>query len=444
MGFLGLGTPKWRHKQLTVRQAAVARLQPYDGHILVQVALNDVDAGLRAQAASKLTAEADLRRLLAAGDPKVVAIARERLGGVMLRIARDGTLADTRDVLAQIDEQKALGELTLTAKDPGVRAAAFDRLLAAAEPSQPLLATIAIQDADGSFGPRAVGRLAKRAPLRDVAKKAKRPEVRAAAQAKAEALDAEAERPSPEQRRKARLQAVEPLVARAVRAGVTSDWRVAGSDLDAIETEFAAAIADFADLPADPAFAATRERMARARANVEARRAEAEQVATAAAESLAARERYLASEALAEVGSGDRGTLVGAWNALGTAPAPVREHLERRFAELLTRRFPAVVADDRWQPPARPAWDEATSDELAALAALGAEAEALIERAGSADWRDAEHRFKVLHKTWLGLAQDLDPSTPERLRFLNAWNAFKDRRRGLREERDTANGERVA
>ena len=444
MGFLGLGTPKWRHRNLTVRQAAVARLQSYDGHILVQVALNDADPGLRVQAAAKLTAEADLRRLLAASDTKVVAIARERLGGVMLRIARDGKLADARDVLAQIDEQKALSELTLTAKDPGVRAAAFERLLAAAEPSQPLLATIAIQDADAVFGPRAVARLTKRGPLKDVAKKAKRAEVRAAAQAKADALDAEAERPSPEQRRKARLLVVEPLVARAVRAGVTSDWRAAGNELDAVETAFAEAIADFVDLPADPAFTAIRERIARARASIEARRTEAQQVATAAAESLAVRERFLASEALVEIGSGERSTLITAWNALGTAPVPVREHLERRFAELLTRRFPAVVAEDRWQAPARPSWDEATSEELTALNALGAEAEALVERAGGTDWRDAEHHFKVLHKTWLGLAQDLDPSTPERMRFLNAWNAFKDRRRGLREERDTANGERVA
>lgn len=443
MGFLGLGTPKWRHKNLAVRQAAVARLQPYDGHILVQVALKDADAGLRVQAASKLTAEADLRRLLTASDAKVVAIARERLGGVMLRIARDGTLAETGDVLAQIDEPKALSELTLTAKDAGVRAAAFDRLLAAVEPSQALLATIAIQDADGVFGSRAVERIAKRAPLKDVAKKAKRPEIRAAAQAKTDALDAEAEKPSPEQRRKARLLAVEPLVARAVRAGVSSDWRVASSDLDVVEAAFIAASADFADLAADPGFAGVRERIARARAGVAARRAEAEQVARAAAENLAARERFLAGEAQAEVGSGERGALVAAWNALGTPPAPVREHLERRFGELLARRFPAaVVSDDRG--PSRPSWDEPTAEELTALAKLGAEAEALVERAGGADWRDAEHRFKVLHKTWLDLSQDLEPSTPERMLFLNAWNAFKDRRRGLREERDTANGERVS
>lgn len=447
MGFLGLGTPKWRHKEISVRQAAVQRLQPHDGHILVQVALKDADAGLRAQAAGKLTAEGDLRRLLTATDPKVVAIARERLGGVLLRIARDGALPGVADVLAQIDEQKALTELTLTAKDAGVRAAAFERLLAADEPSQALLATIAIQDADGSFGTRAVGRLSRRASLKDVAKKAKRADIRAAAQAKADALDAEAERPSPEQRRKARLLAVEPLVSRAVRAGVSSDWRAAEGDLDAVEAAFEAAIADYADLPADPAFTATRERIARARASVAGRRAEAEQAAGAAAESLAARERFLAAEATVEPGVGDRSALIAGWNALGAPPTAVREHLERRFGELLARRFPhAPPVEGAPSParPARPAWNAPTDEQLAALTALGAEADALVERAGASDWRDAEHRFKVLHKTWLGLGQDLDPATPERLRFLTAWNAFKDRRRALREERDAANGDRVA
>jgi hypothetical protein len=446
VGFLGLGTPKWRHKDVAVRQAAIQRLQSYDGHILVRIALNDPDAGLRAQAASRVTAEGDLRRLLASTDPKVVGIARERLGGVLVTLARAGSLAEVRDVLAQIDEQKALSELTLTAKDPGVRAAAFERLLADAEPSQALLATIAIQDADGAFAARAVARLAKRGPLKDVAKKAKSPAVRAAAQAKTDALDAEAERPSPEQRRKARAATIEPLVARAARAGISSDWRTAGDELEAIGADVDALLGEYADLPADDALAAARARIERARAAIAQRKAEAERAAAAEAGALAARERFLAVEAEAAPGSGERESLIAAWKALGAAPAPVRHHLDRRFTELLVRRFPASASsplpdDGR---PARPAWKPATPEALAELTSIAGEAEALVERAAGAGWRDAEHAFKVLHKRWLGLAQDLEPSTPERMRFLAAWNAFKDRRRAVREERDQVSGERLA
>lgn len=436
MGFLGLGTPKWRNKNPAVRSAAVQALQPHDEHIALKVALGDDDAGIRAAAASKVRNEGPLRQLLASSDAKVVAIARERLAGAVLRIAKEQPLDRCRDVLAQIDEQSSLAELVREARDAAVRAAAFERLLALAEPSQALLAAIAVQDAEGAFAARAVPRLDERRLLKDVARKAKRDDIKAAARARVEALEAEAAKPSPESRRKARNARLEPLAPRVARALVTTDWRAAGRELDAIGQELAAIAGEFADVPADEPVAALTARIATARAAAADRQAAALAAADAEAAALAARERLLIDEAeRTEAGDEARAALVARWSALPAAPVALREALERRFADLLARRFPAPG-----QPAPRPALDPAQAEELAAL---GAEAEALVAKATTAERRDAEFRFQHLHKRWLFLAGGLAPQAPERLRFLDAWNAFKDAKRAAREERDAAHGERL-
>lgn len=430
MGFLGLGTPKWRHKDLSVRQAAIARLGVEDEGILVKVALEDGDAGLRAAAAAKVASEGALRRLLGSSDAKVVAIAKERLAGVAQTRVAEGTLDRVRDLLTTIDEHSALGELSLTAKDPAVREAAFVRLLAMTEPSANALATIAIQDADGKLAPRAVQALTRRQLLKDVAKKAKRPEIREAAATKVSAIDAEADKPSPEQLRKQRAQRLDPLAARASRAAVTADTTKAEPDVAAIEQELAAVLADFPGVADDEAVTTVRSRIARARAAIAEKRLAQAEAAHSAAEAVAVRERFLAAEATGSSDPEARAALVARWAALPAPTPSAQAGLDERFARLLADRF-AVDGD----APVRAAFRELSADEAAELAQLAQQAEAQVELAASPDWRDAEFRFQGLHKRWMQLTLDLDPNHPDRLRLLAAWNAFKDRRKAVRAER---------
>ncbi|MBA3686361.1 MAG: hypothetical protein H0W72_14135, partial [Planctomycetes bacterium] len=185
MGFLGLFTPKWRHRDAKVRLAAVQRLQAHDDGILVKVALGDSDPAVRMAAAARIVSESTLRRLLAASDARVVAMARERLSGVAARLVKEASsLSQCADLLAGISEQSSLAEIVLVGRDRAVRSAALDRLLSLEAPSQSALATIAIQDGDGALWPRALPRIERRADLKDVARKAKRDDVRAGALAR--------------------------------------------------------------------------------------------------------------------------------------------------------------------------------------------------------------------------------------------------------------------
>lgn len=434
MGFLGFGTPKWRHQDLSIRQAAVQRLGPEDEHILLKVAFDDREAGLRATAAAKVVSESGLRRLLSSSDAKVLSIAKQRLSGVAQSRVGEGMLDRVRDLLSAIDEHSVLGELSLTAKDMAVREAAFSRLLAMPEPSPHALATVAIQEAAGTLAIRAVQALAKRQLLKDVAKKAKRAEVREAAAARLAALDAEADKPSVEQLRKQRASALEPLTVRAGRAAMTADPTRAEPEVANIEQELADLLAAYPAVPEDEALAAVRSKIARARTAIAERRLAQAEAAHSAAEALAMRERFLSDEANGPCDPESRVQLVARWAALPASDERSRAGLDARFSALLASRFaPAGSAPQSFR--------ELGESEAIELAALASEAEALVEQAATPTWRDAEHRFQHLHKRWMQLTLDLDPNHGDRLRLLSAWKAFKDRRRAVRAERT---GQRAA
>jgi hypothetical protein len=264
--------------------------------------------------------------------------------------------------------------------------------------------------------------------LKDVAKKAKRPEVRDAAAAKLTALDADTGKPSAEQLRKQRAVRLDPLAVRASRCSVAADLTRAEPDLAAVEQDLASILNDYQGVSEDDAVATIRTKIARARAAITEKRVAQAQAAHTTAEAVAAREQFLAAEASGSNDPEARVALVARWAALPVITGHERSALEARFADLLSERFrPAGTAPRRFR--------ELNEAETSELVGLSTEAEALLEQAASPTWRDAEYRFQHLHKRWMQLTLDLDPSHAERMRLLTAWNAFKDRRRAVRTER---------
>jgi hypothetical protein len=272
------------------------------------------------------------------------------------------------------------------------RATALDRLLADPETNASRLATVAIQDADGAAGTRAVAVLTERKLLKQIAKNAKVVAVREAAQARIAALVAEAERPSLEKARAARGEALEALVPRATRLAV-GDGRGAAAAWSAIEAERAAILARHDGLAVDERAVAALARLDQLAGAGRPRAAAA--VARAVAEAQAAAEAARAAAAAAET----RAAAEAQAAAARTAPAP--EGLQ------------AVV--ERAEELARAADPESAADE-----------------------------FLRLHKEALRLGDGLDPQHDLRRRFAAAWDAHRDARRSTRREKGERRQESLA
>ncbi len=451
MGFLGFGRPKWKHADAEVRLRAVADLEGQQG-VLRDLALGDADARVRAAAASRVTDATGLQEMAARGDDAVKRIARERLSGVAERLLRTKPLSACGAIFDSVNDQKSLADLSLNAQDAAVRAAAFAKMIAAPEPSQALLTTIAIQDARGEIGLKAVERIERRGMLRDIARKAKHQSVRAAAQARAERVEADAGKPSPEQSRKARLRALEPLMPLATRLVVSSDLDKAESEWTSLERQWREALALGGDVPLEDAAKSLDERFTRMRREAVTRREDERQRTQAG---IRAREALLAElAAMAPVDSADavrvRTELLARWSALGPLARAHYAPLESRFRAELERLCPATGAFSAvpassasgGMAVSMPAAPIAVSPEHASeLEAIGAEAERLST---ADDFRETMQHYHQLHKRWLNLAGGLPDSHPLKARFTAAYATFKDRWRAARESRQAAYGERTA
>ena len=441
MGFLGLRKPKWKHADADVRLASVNELTYDQQAVFAQLAMHDPDQRVRAASARRVNEQARLEALLTSSDAEVVKVARERLSSVAVKLARERSLSACAAVLTTISDQKSLAELSLEAKDPGVRRAAFDRLLAQAEPSATTLAMIAVQDAGGAFAAEAVARIDKRNLLKDIARKAKVEAVRNAALARVQALDAEIAKPSPEQNRKARRKALEPLATDAARWSLSTDWARAGDELAALITRRSSILAEFASVPLDAEATALVERMDRALRDLFRRR---DEVQAQYAAVLAAYEQFLTTLAAAlPVDAAEavvqRAQLEAKWQALPELSAAVRQLFAGRFAAEVARMCPnapiVVVAAVVVAPVVIP---EAVITELEGLVS---EAEALATAERRLEARD---RFRVLHKRWHHLVVDLPMNHALRTRFLDAYERFKDAGRAARTQRDEHTKERLA
>ena len=440
MGFLGWRKPKWKHADANVRLAAINELTWEHQGIFAQLAAGDHDARIRATAARRVNEQGRLESLLTSSDAEVVRIARERLSTVAVKLARERSLAACQALLTTIIDQKSLAELTLEAKDPGVRRAAFDRLLAQSEISPAMLALIAVQDASGTFANAAVARMDKRNLLKDVARKAKSEPVRQAATARILVLDAEAAKPSAEQNRKARRKALEPLVADAARWSLSNDFAKAFTEIEALFAKRSAVLAPYADVPLDDEAKASVDRIDRAQRDLTRRRDEVQAqhaAAVAAHESLLA-ELLIATPMMGDDASARRVRLEARWQSLPKLVDAERRAFAVRFASELARLHPHAVVETTAFAPVPVEIPEAV---LAELETLVSEAEALA----TSDRRlDARDRYRVLHKRWNYLIIDLPQGHALRMRFLDAYARFKDAGRAARTERDELTKQRLA
>lgn len=432
MGLFGArSSAKLRSNDPQVRLAALNDLDDGKQDRLAELALGDGDARVRLAAAHRVTDNRRLQDLLRSSDAEVQRVAKERLSGVAAKLAMGQTLDRCREILGTINEQKSLAELTLSASDPAVREAALARLLAQPEPSPALLVMIAVQDASGTLARRAVERLDRKGLLKDVARKAKNEEVRKQAEARSASLTDTQNKPSAEKLRRARQGVLDALVPTALKLALTADWVRAAAEWRELEAKRDAALEQNADASIDEPAQAALDRIARARGEFDAK-VSAEQERLAAA--TAARERFLAELETREPVGGDadttseRATLTTTWNGLGEIGALLRRDLDARFRAACMRLFPALpapaVSEAAAPAPAADPAERLSDADRAELEQLSAESEQLTT---ASNWRDAQDRFRILHKRWNQLSAPLPNQHPLRARFLDAYATFKDR-----------------
>lgn len=441
MGFFGARTAGLRSNDPQTRLQALNNLDDSKQDQLAEIAASDNDARVRLAAAHRVRDNRRLQDLLKAHDTEVQRVAKERLAGVAVKLAMGQTLDRCREVIETINEQKSLAELTLSASDPAVREAALSRLLAQPEPSPALLVMVAVQDATGILARRAVERIDRKGLLKDVARKAKHEDVRKQAEVRATTLTDSLNKPSAEKLRRARLIALEALVPTALKLALTSDWERAANEWKDLEAKREAALTQNSDSPLDDAAKILLERIAKARADYDTRLKTDEDARAAA---IAGREQFLGElEARQDQGdAAERGRLQNAWIGLSEVPVLVRQNLDIRFRAALTRLFSAlpVVAEiipEAVQDPA----DKLDPAARTELEQLSAESEQL---ATATNWRDAQDRFRVLHKRWDNLAASLPFSHPLRSRFLNAYATFKDAYQAWKSNRRDETDNRLA
>ncbi len=444
MGFLGFRKAKWKDADPKVRLACINQLTYDQQNIFAQLAADDPDARVRAAATRRVNDQAKLESLLTSSDPEVVRLVRERLSSVATKLVSERPLSACSNMIAGINDHKSLCTLTLEAKDHGVRAAVFERLVSFTDVSPAMWSTIAIQDATGTFAAKAVEQLNKRNVLKDVARKAKSETIRAAAQARVAYLEAEAAKPSPEQSRRARRKALDPLVAEANRWALSQDLERAQKELDTINEHRAEVLARFADVEIDEESCAADERIQRARGEFMER---AENYRKAQKAAIAAREQFLTNlsqEAPADDGTNatKRDELVARWQAFDTVDGPQQANLSRRFKEELARVCPGAKPAPEHTTTSDPVKEyEVPADLLAKLEPLNAEAESLTSAENRLAARD---RFRVLHKEWHNLVADIPKQHPLRVQFLDAYGRFKEAGKAARAARDQRNQERLA
>jgi hypothetical protein len=277
---------------------------------------------------------------------------------------------------AQAVQAKGPDKAGLAAAAARGDAAALDRLLAEPVVNAAQLGIVAVQDAAGPNGLRAVAALSERKVLKSVVKKAKVASVREAATARLAALEVTVAQPSIEKARAARASALEELIPRATRLAV-GNGSGAQAAWEAIAAERAAILAGSDSLPLDERASATLARL----------------------DQLAGEVRQRVGEAAVRVEAE-----VAAAAAAAAAAEAVRIEAEGRRAAPAPEGFAAVVQ---------------RAEELAK----------------AADPEGAVDEFLRLHKESLRFGDLLDPSHDLRVRFGAAWEAHRAARRQARADR---------
>jgi hypothetical protein len=254
------GQPEWQHVDPSVRVSAVDDLDDDAQGVLLAIATEDADAGVRAAAVGRLTDPAALARIadtdadsgvqaealtalrdIAVGETDR-AVAEAALSGLSAtkdlgEVARGATLAAVGlAALERVDAQKTISAVSRRSVHPSVRHAALGRVT----DSDELLAVATKSDhrdiALAAFDRLLAGAPADREGLKTVAARARVKPVARRAKAALAALDAEPTLPSVggrEQRRERLCESVEALVG-------ASDWDVIRKGLADAEGEWAA------------------------------------------------------------------------------------------------------------------------------------------------------------------------------------------------------------
>lgn len=443
MGFFGARSAGLNSPHFQTRLDALNNIDDSKQDRLADIALNDSDARVRIAAVHRVSDNRRLQELLKSSDTEVQRVAKERLAGVSVKIVLGQSLDRCQDLLATINEQKSLAELTLSATDVAVRAAALNRLLAQAEPSPALLVMIAVQDATGTLAKRAIERIDRKGLLKDVARKAKNSDISKLAEARAALLTENLNKPSTEKLRKARLVALEEIIPSTLRLAVMADTDRATSEWTLLEAKRDGILTQFSEAPLDDAAKTFIERIAKAKADFHARIvAERERIAAVTA----TRTDFIARlDARPAVTEGDtteeRAALTAAWKILGELPVSTQQELDARLRTSLARLFPAVVFTATPTTVAIDPIEQMDPAARAELEQLSLDSEHL---ATSTQWRDAQDRFRLLHKRWNQLSAALPKGHPLAARFLNAYDQFKSNQKAWKSDKREQSTVRLA
>lgn len=489
--------PRWKHTNPAVRTAAVEELPLDQQDVLLAVAREDRDAGVRLAALRKIISPASIAEIARQDSDSRV---RDEAATLLFDLATgalEGTEGDSRAALEGLSEPRHVVAVAKTAASAGVARHALARLqdvpslgsvarrsvhgvvrleaLGRIDDPREILA-VALRSEFKDVSVAAVERIGDRAMLEEAAAHARNKSAAKRARAIARAIDdetaaraAEASAPDPgavehEARRRAAAGACERL--EAVAAGAIEDgeaaiseaersWRLAnGDEIPELGARFAAA-----RLAAGQALErSVRERAERAQTlqamaeAVAARRSVCEQIDGIAGEETAARldearAAWGALPALDDAGEASRWRerFEEACRAADARQRAAVEHHARREKAAAICDAIARLADAAAFPQARGEW-QAVRRAWNALAAAGFEDQALAARFAEADERlrarDAEERQRRDREQQETLARyqklcaDLEavPASPG-LTLRAAERALRDVRTALDEEK---------
>ena len=437
MGLLGLRRKPWKDADPKKRLAGVAEVPRSEQGTLFHLASQDTDKSVRQAAARRLKSVSYLERLLAGSDQDVAQIARDRLAGVALTEIKQRNFDQAKTLLDEVSEQSSLTEIVLQASDEKVRQYAFGILLKVEDPSPSLLSRIAIQVEDEAQARQALEHVSKLQQLKDVAKKAKLPVIQEAAKSAIENIKAERNKPSPEKQRRERRKEAQDLLASAQSLTATTHADDAETRLKELRAAWDANIEAFSDLPVEDELAALQKDFERLEGVVSNRieeiRSEAAAVEAADTALRACCEKWEARRK--ELGDTvDQATLDNLSDAANAEWQQIEGHDGRfanRFDAIFKSQYAGPVAEDD-APDAAVEHIELPAEDKERVEAILKEADSLIE---DDDWREADYRYKELHKEWSGLTVDLPFEHPLRKGFHDAYVAFKNKCFQRREER---------
>lgn len=462
MGFTDLFKPKWKHSNVAVRTDAVKQLSADDTAILVQVAKNDVDEGVRRLALRKIASAEVLSELAEQhleGELRDVAL--ERASSLWLNDALSDDADAARAAFERITTEAAIAEVAKRCAHADLRMQALERLTdprtvaevarQAKDDETKLAAVAALDDATALRGLAsgehrevalaALGRIDDPEQLRLVAKQAKIKAVRSRAEKRAQQLSSEpvaaraTEEPSAEELREHQraqlIRICEELTS--VNPSVDDpDVEQRHEQLRARWLEIAKALgADAADIRARfdetcDQFRAERkaftERLEREFARQTALRADAASRADVCAQ----------AEALRESDPDERAdALIARWNDLGPVPEGHAEDFARRF-DVAIRRFRERRGDLS---------KRAESD--ARLAPLLAQAEAAVQMSPLAV---ARRELAAVRREYRQVVDEVGVSDEYRAKFQAAQERLdqrSDEERAARQGEQQANLERL-